>query len=225
MKIILLHGDDFLRVRNRLRVFNEEAKKRNWSVVRFDHQGKLSLPELLSGESLFVSERMVIIDNVAGIPLKDLRWVFKNSDNLSGSLVFSSDSYLGKTILEQFPKESKIEEFKLPRTIFSFLNAIYPGNCPKALVLLHQLKKENPEFIFALLARQIRDLYWAKVNASTLPYGQDWRILRIKAQTDKFKKSQLSKLISLLAEADVKAKSSTIGIIDLLDHILITQLE
>lgn len=225
MKIILLHGDDFLRVRNRLRVFNEEAKKRNWSVVRYNLQGKFSLPELLSGESLFAGERMIIIDNVAGIPLKDLRWVFKNSDNLSGTLIFSSDSYLGKTILELFPKKSKIEEFRLPRTIFSFLNSVYPGNCPKALFLLHQLKNENPEFIFALLARQIRDLYWAKINASTLPYGQDWRILRIKAQADKFKKSQLSKLIARLAEADVKAKSTTASIIDLLDHILISQLE
>ena len=134
--------------------------------------------------------------------------------------------------MKQLPKIDKVEEFKLPKLIWSFLDSCFPGNAKNALLLLHEIIKNEPvEFVFSLLAKHLRDLYWVKVDS---PPGQrpsgpvaypSWRVEKLKRQSHKFSEGSLEDLINSLAQADIKAKTSQGELIDLLDFIIATKLE
>jgi DNA polymerase III delta subunit len=131
---------------------------------------------------------------------------------------------LGKTLLGSLPKGVKLEEFKLPRLIFDFLDSFYPGNSKRILKILHELVvKEPPEFIFALLAKHLRDLFWVTTN-NPLPYPP-WRVSKLKAQAVKFKKEDLKTLIEELSEIDIKVKTSEAELTPSLDLLIVRQLQ
>ncbi|OGM84386.1 hypothetical protein A2421_02165 [Candidatus Woesebacteria bacterium RIFOXYC1_FULL_43_18] len=86
------------------------------------------------------------------------------------------------------------------------------------------LEKEAPEFIFTLIAKLFRDLYWVKIDAKSLPYP-DWRVGKLKAHSSKFTADKLIFLIESLAEIDIKVKTSKADLVSELDLLIIKQLE
>jgi hypothetical protein len=63
------------------------------------------------------------------------------------------------------------------------------------------------------------------VNASSLPYKEDWRILKLLNQAKKFKKGQLQTIIADVAGLDVAIKTSSDSFEGQLDQLIFTQLE
>jgi DNA polymerase III delta subunit len=225
MRVILIHGDHTLDSYQRLRKFIEEAKTRNWDVVRIDCSAVVSLAEEVSRSSLFQKEQFFVVENLDKVRKKDLAWLKKNIVNLPGTLVFFHQGVIKRDLLQSLPKPDKIEEFKLPRLIFKFLEAFYPGNEKSCLQLFHQVMKTEPhEFVFALLARHLRDLYWLKIDINALSYPH-WRLSRLKAQSTRFSKSLLKGIIRDLAEIDVKTKTSKATCTDALDFLIASKLE
>ncbi len=224
MKIIALHGDDERKLYERLSKFIETAKGRSWEVAYLD-DAAVSIQEQLSSSSLFGSERFFVVRDITRLGKKELGWINRKSGDLSGNLIIYHEGYISQTILKSLPKETKIEEFKLPVVLWSFLDNLYPGNSGKSIVQFHQLiEKEAPEFIFTLIAKLFRDLYWAKVDSLTLPYP-NWRVGKLKAQASKFTIDQLKYLIGKLAEIDIKVKTSKSDLVSELDLLIIKQLE
>ena len=113
----------------------------------------------------------------------------------------------------------------MPRLIFTFLDSIYPKNVKKVLVLFHELIKNEPvEFVFALMARHLRDLYWVRVEPKSLPYPS-WRVGKLKGQSSKFKFETLKDLIARMAEIDIAVKTSKSDLISSLDLLIVFSLE
>jgi len=224
MKIIVLHGDDESKLYERLSKFVETAKSRSWEIAYLDDTA-LSIREQLSSSSLFGSERFFIIRDIARLGKKEAEWLNKKSDDLLGTLIIYHEGYISQIILKSLPKDIKLEEFKLPVILWNFLDGIYPGNSGRSIKTFHQLiEKEAPEFIFTLIAKLFRDLYWVKTDPMSLPY-QSWRIGKLKAQTSKFNIEQLKYLIEKLAEIDIKVKTSKSDLVSELDLLMIKQLE
>ena len=224
MKLIILHGDDERRLYERLTKFIETAKSRSWEVAYLDDTS-LSIQEQLSSSSLFGSERFFIVRDIARLGKMEVEWLNKHSRDLSGNVIIYHEGYIPQAILKSLPKDSKIEEYKLPMILWNFLDGLYPGNSGKSIKQYHQLiEKEAPEFIFTLIAKLFRDLYWVKTDAASLPYAA-WRVGKLKAQSQKFSIALLKKTINLLAEIDIKAKSSKADLTDELDLLIIKQLE
>lgn len=225
MKIIVLHGDHTEDCYRRLQSFIKEAKKRSWAIARINDNGPLSLAEVLTGKSLFEAQALYILENFKNLKTKELEWLKKKAKNIDATLVIYNQGSIPKTVISSLPEPKKIEEFKLPKLIWKFLDSFYLGNAKECLGLLHQVIKSEPEeFVFALLARHLRDLCWAKVGADTIPYPS-WRVGKLKLQADKFANGQLKEIISQLAKADIKAKTSKANLSDALDFIIATQLE
>lgn len=135
------------------------------------------------------------------------------------------DKPLNKTDLNKIPKDAKIEEYKLPKLIFTFLESFYPKNYKKCLELLHSLTRDNPpEFILALLSKQLRDIYWIKKDPKTLSYPF-WRIAKLKLQASYFSESLLREIISDFSNIDVESKTSKANLIDSLDLLIIQKLQ
>jgi DNA polymerase III delta subunit len=223
MKIIILHGDDERRLYERLTKFVDSAKGRSWEVAYLDDPS-LSLEEQLSSSSLFGAERFFVIRDISRLGKKELGWIAKKSKDLPGNLIIYHEGYVPQGILKALP-DAKVEEFKLPVILWNFLDGLYPGNSQRSIKQFHKLiEHEAPEFIFTLIAKLFRDLYWIKVDAASLPYPS-WRVGKLKPQASKYSIDQLKNLIEKLAEVDIKVKTSKADLVSELDLIIIKQLQ
>lgn len=225
MKIIVIHGDHSTKSYERLQVFIKEAKKRSWQVKKLRENSKLSLAEQLVSPDLFSSSNFFILDKINDISDKDLLWLKTNYSKIDGTLIICHQNTLNKSIIKKLPKNLTVEEFKLPKLIWSFLDSFYPGNAKNTLILLHEVIKNEPiEFVFSLLAKHLRDLFWVK-HDSNIPGYQLWRIGKLARQASKFSSSLLSDIISDLSEIDINVKTSKDNLLDALDFLIVTKLE
>jgi len=225
MNIIVLHGDHVSASLKRLEKFIDVAHERGWEIARIEPTSKSSLQEILTSESLFQKERLFVLEKPTTLGKRELEWLDKKSKGIKGNLVIYHQDTLKKEFLNSLPKGIKIEEFKLPENIFDFLDSFFPGNSKKCIKILHSLLGKEPvEFVFALLAKHLRDLYLAKISPQKLWY-QPWRVQKVKKQASFFKQDQLKEIISSLAGADIAAKTSQVPLTDSLDLLIATQLE
>lgn len=225
MKIILLHGDNWPKISQRLTKFIDVAKARGYRIERIDLDGNLNFEEKLSGTSLFKEEKLFIIDNVKLLKKKDCEWLKKNSKRLDGNLVIACPSILTKTFISSLPNPDKIESYEIPKKIWLFFDSIYPGNFKFALNLLHEvIETEAPELIYALLGRHLKDLYITLVMPSALGY-QPWRIKKLTGQANKFSKNKLKEFINSLALSDYLSKTGESDLVSELDLIIAARLQ
>lgn len=205
MKIIVLHGDYTIKLYERLNKFIEAAKKRGWEI---------SNDEVSQTPSLFNIERLTILRKYNLLSKKDI----SNISKIPGTMVIYNEGNIPQLFLKELPKDTKIEEFKLPKIIWNFLDNI-------SVKYLHEVIKTEPiEFVFSVLSKRFRDLYWVKVSENSLSY-QPWQITRLKRQAQKYSSENLKEIINKLAEIDVKVKTSKADLISELDLMLIKSLE
>jgi len=225
MKILVIHGEHTLNCYHRLQEIILKSKKNGWNIERISSNSTLSLSEKLSAGNLFQRDVLYVLQDLEKVSKRDLNWLKKKSKKLEGFLVILIKRKALKTQLNLLPEGFKIEEFQLTRYLWKFLDSIIPGNSKKVIELLHIVLKVEPvEFIFSLLAKQIRDLYWVKIDEKNLPYPA-WRVGKLKSQARSFKKGQLKKIIQDLSEIDIKAKTSKVSLTDSLDFLFATHLE
>ncbi|OGM20191.1 hypothetical protein A2714_01170 [Candidatus Woesebacteria bacterium RIFCSPHIGHO2_01_FULL_38_9] len=224
MRLIVLHGDNTLESYERLQKFVEVAHSRVWKVQRAANSSQ-NLAEVIVSDTLFQEKRLVVIEDWRLFNKSNLKLLKSKSDELDITIIIYHQGNLTKTFLKSLPRIDKIEEFKLPKLIWTFLDSFYPGNAKMLFQLLHEITKNEPaEFVFSLLAKQLRDLYWVKTDSSSIPYPS-WRVGKLKGQSSKFTTHQLTNLISNFAEIDIKSKTSDTKLIDLLDFTIATKLE
>lgn len=222
MKIIVIHGDNIVESYSRLKELTSVAKKRGWEVKSLE-AGTQSLPKEVVGRGLFGEEKLIVIEGVAKIPKKDLLWLSKNKARVGVSVIIYQQTPLSKSLIDSL-KADKVEEYKLPKLTWVFLETLAPGNASSSISLCHKVLKAQPaELVFALMARHLRDLYWVK-EEGTLPFPS-WRVAKLKRQASKFSRELLKDLISDMAEADIMAKTSKENLVDSIDFIIATRLE
>ena len=224
MKIIVLHGDHTEKSYERLQKFIAEAKKRKWEIRKLSGKSSDPISEQLANTSLFSEPLFVVLEDPARTRKNDIEWISENADSIDATLIIYHRGTLRKTLLKNFPIE-KTEEYKLPKLIWNLLDSFFPGNGKNFLVLLHEvIKNEAIEFVFSLLAKQVRDMHWVKHDPDTIPYPS-WRVGKLKRQAMRFPDGLLKEIILDLAEIDIKVKTSKDKLIDLLDFLVISKLE
>lgn len=224
MKIIALHGDDIQRSYLRLKKFIDTARERSWEIEFIDDSPQ-SFEEILTASSLFGNERFFILKNVKKLTKKELSWLNKKYNDLLGNLIIYSETPLSATLVKDLPKDTKFEEFKLPVLLWNFLDKLAPGNSSGLVVTFHKIiEKSPPEFVFSLMARQIRDLYWIKIDPSSRAFPP-WRASKLKSQASTFTISQLKTLLNEMAILDIKVKTSKTDLVSSLDLLILKHLE
>lgn len=224
MKIIILHGDDTLKSYARLTKFVDVARERSWEVAYIDDSSQ-SFAEILSLPSLFGGERFFILKDIKKLGKKELEWLKEKYSDLLGNLIIYSDKVLNATTLKSFPRDTKVEEFKLPVLLWSFLDGLVPGNCTREVSVLHKVIEKQPvEFVFTLVARHFKELYWVKVDADSCGFPF-WKVNKLKSQASKFSVEELKQLINQFSEIDIKVKTSKAELLSELDLLIIKHLE
>jgi DNA polymerase III delta subunit len=231
MKTVLIHGDDTAKSYTRYKQILSVTKKRGWEIVMLEKSDKLNLEEHLSagalfdGEDGYFTEKLFVLNKPKDIHSKTFDWIRKNAQNLNSNLLIYLNSPAPATLIKQLPRDTTKEVFMLPKLLFKFLDEIYPGNSKTALNMLHKItESEAIEMVMAMLARHLRDLYWAQSDPDTLPYPS-WRASKLKSQAAKFKNHSLTNLIRNLADIDTKSKSSKLDLGTALDLTLIKYLQ
>jgi len=205
MKVIILHGDYLTKSYTRLTKFIEIAKSRGWEIVE---------DVIETTPSLFDHERLFVFRGYQKLSKDDI----KNLSKFPGTLVIYQEGVIPALFLKNLPKDTKIERYDLPKLIWNFLDN--PN-----VKMLHQVIKHEPvEFVFAILAKRFRDLYWVATDPKTLPY-QDWQISRLKKQAEKYTTRRVVQIINELSKIDIDAKTSKVDLLSALDFFLITRLK
>ena len=211
MKIIILHGDNIQKSYKRLSIFIKEAKSRNWEVTDYNLDS-------ISNQSLFSAERFYILKDYKILAKKEVTRLEK----YDGNLIIYHDGNIPALFIKSLPKDTKVEKFELPRLVFKFAESFYPKNANNCIKLLHELSSNEPiELTFFWLQRHLRDLFWVKVGKPNYP---DWRINKLKSQSNKFSLELLKEIIDNLSKIDIKVKTSKASLKDSLDLLIVKKL-
>jgi DNA polymerase III delta subunit len=223
MKITLIHGTHTEKSRARFQAILDGVHKRGWEVIHLSQTSTIA--ELLSSTSLFENKRVYVCQDLKIFDDKTLKFLEKKSKALDSNLLLYHPSFAPAKILNFVKNYGQIEAFEFPKTIWAFLDSLYPGNSKTSLKLLQEVKKtEALEFSFALVAGLYRDLYWAKVDPKSLSLPS-WKLTKLKNQSSKYSQDLLKAIINLLARIDISAKTSNIDLSQSLDLFILKNLK
>lgn len=196
--ITIFHGDNYVLSRQAL---NQSLTQ---TPERFAAKGltEETLTQALESNPLFQIPKLFVIENLLTLPRS------KNKEQLIKIVLNNADSeiYLWEkkpltpAVKKQFAKAT-VKEFKLPASLFNFLDDLTLTNFHQALI-------NNPaELIFYLLHRRISQLIQALDDPGSLK-GAPWQLGKLKMQAKKYSLDQLLNFHQKLLTLDEQAKTS-----------------
>jgi DNA polymerase III delta subunit len=224
--MIILHGEDTTKSYQRLIELTENMKARQCEVLIHDEQDIdiTSFRQEIGSSDLFGSTKCIVVKNfLSGTKSKNKeRLIDVIKSNNHQEIIFWDSKMVSVTMLRSFP-EAKVENFSISPVIFKFLDSLRPGNTKQIVLSWKKLLDEDtePEFVFAMLVRQIKLLIQAKsapVKLKLAPYPA--RL--ISTQATYFTIDHLLELYRQLYDIDLKIKTGkSSAVIDiLLSHFL-----
>lgn len=138
------------------------------------------------------------------------------------------DAELTKTTLNKFKKHQE-RVFKLPQTLFSFLENLRPGNGPRLLSLFHTtIESSDVEMVFFMMIRQIRQLL-ALVDPVSDQIDEvkrmaPWQKTKLQSQADSFEVKELINLYKNLYGIEKAIKTGNLSgpLSQTIDFLLLT---
>ncbi len=209
--MLIIHGEDIVSSYKKLTEVISECKKNQLEVIIKDaHElDPTSLRQESSATNLFGTTKCLVIKNLlSGNKAKSKDLLVKIVSKIQDTeVVLFEAKKVSASVLKTFPS-AKVETSSINPVIFKFLDLLRPGNSQNVLsgwTRLLQLDHE-PEYIFAMLVRQIRLLIQAKSGPSYLkmaPYPKKM----ITQQATKYDINHLLDLHQSLYEIDKKIKT------------------
>ena len=157
--ITLIHCDDIAASRNYY--FELKSKFTDATVLDGTKITVTDLTQALEGQDLFGDAKQILIEELFSKKKSP-----KELESLSSLLLTHNSSPI--TLWESKELTSKqtsplkgatIKVFKIPATIFAFMDAFKPKNGKELIHLFHKtLKDKDEEFVFFMLQRQVRML-------------------------------------------------------------------
>lgn len=213
--MIILHGEDANKSYGRLTLLIEELKSKQFEIVTQDATeiDVTNLRQEISSSGLFDTPKCFVIKNLlSGTKSKNKDKLIEVINQVTDhEVILWENKGLGVTILKKFPK-AKIESFSIDPVIFKFLDSLRPMNTKNILLSWNKLLNEGtePEFIFAMTARQIKLLIQAKSGPSYIKLAP-YPARLIAQQATYFTLDHLLDLYTKLYDIDVKIKTGTGG--------------
>jgi len=210
--ITVIHGDDTTSSRDYF--YSEKAKFNNPIIFDNNNFNLTDFLQSLSGKSLFNVEKNIFLDGIFSskkASTDQIDSIISEINKPRSPIDFFvwEGSGLSKTFLNQFPKAT-IKFFKLPQSVFSFLDGIRPNN-PQNISLFHNALKNSDEgFLFSMLTRQFRLLMDSNENGGSIEETkrlQPWQKEKLQRQSKMFTTEQLKKAYHKLYETDLGIKT------------------
>lgn len=222
--MIIIHGEDKVLSYKRLIAITEDFKNKQLEITTHEAASldPTTLRQELSSTNLFGTAKCLIVKNfLSSTKSKSKDQLTKLLSSADGQeIVLYETKEIAATVLKTFPKAT-IENFKVNPLIFKFLDVLRPQNQRQINLGWKKLTEEGiePEFVFAMVVRQIRLLIQAKSGPSYLKLGPYPQRL-ITSQSTNFTIEKLLNLHQQLYQIDLKIKTglTPISIDRLLDN-------
>lgn len=208
--MIILHGENIIKSRQRLVELIEAAKKAGKDVERLG-AAKLKPAELetaLQKTSLFGTEQLVVIEELHSLPRSAQKNLLINIVSQANvDVILWEKRALTPTMLKVFPNAT-VEQFKLSNSLFAWLDALSPKTDKKQYMRLAEAaqRANGEQMCLAMLIRQVRLLIQVKDGA--VPAGPPFMISKLKKQAQDFSLDKLLDLHSQLFTIDLNSKTS-----------------
>lgn len=210
MKSYILHGDNQVRSREFLTNLVQRARKTGSEILHLAGR-TVTKSELLTtavSKPLFGPLQFVIVEDFLSSNPNDVRFLNKLTKSRDAYFVFSENKPLSGRVLKQIGPGFEVRVFKLPATVFRFLESFAAGSAKTCVKLLRQATiSDTADFLFLMLARHVRLLIWAKSQPETLRVTS-WQKKRLVACASKFSVQQLFHLHQKLLTIDRANKHS-----------------
>ncbi|OGD81569.1 hypothetical protein A2572_04255 [Candidatus Collierbacteria bacterium RIFOXYD1_FULL_40_9] len=207
----ILHGENNLASSKRLVEISDQQRNLGNKVINLDANNlKIeTLRQELEPADLFGNTNFVCLSGLlSGSKKKSQEKIiqFLKTENYQSLLLYETKAIHPST-LKQF-KGAVIESFKIEVDIFRFLDKLNPNQKENLLLSFNDLlsKKIEPEFIFAMLVRQIRQLIIAKTNPSQLK-APPFAINKLRQQAGNFSLDNLLDQHASLYQIDLAIKT------------------
>jgi len=213
--MIILHGEDAIKSYDRLSVLTQELKSKQVEVVTQDAE-EIDITKLrqeLGSSGLFGSSKCFVIKNL----LTNTKSI--NRDKLlevlnqvtDHEIILWENKGITAATLKKISK-AEVEVFSISPVIFKFLDSLRPVNTKNLLLSWKKLLNEGtePEFVFAMVVRQIKLLIQAKSGPSYIKLAP-YPLRLITQQATYFSLDHLLDLYQKLYAIDVKIKTGVGG--------------
>jgi len=214
--ITLIHGSDTAKSRNYYLELRQSAKDK--VILDGEKITETDLLQALSGSGLFGDNQEIFIE--------ELLSKRKSSKELDALLSTISDTSQKVTLWESkdlTPKQTSsftkasVKQFKLPTIIFTFVDALAPGNGKKLITLFHELLTyEEAIFALSMVQRQVRILLalqsQSTQNISEVSRLAPWQMGKLKKQAGMFTLEQLIALHRQLYELELGQKTGGLSL-------------
>ncbi len=221
----IIHGNDIFSSRNYL------YEQKDSDSITFNAEN-INLPEFegeLSDSKLFGSVKKIFIENLFSPKAKQN---FENIINIikknqkDKEIFIWEGSEIPLRTLSSFPKHT-VKNFKIPGSIFYFLDSIKPGN-KQSLTMFHDvLKTTEAQVIFFMIIRQFRLMIAlfekSKNNIEDVKRLAPWQRNKLFRQASLFGLDKLKKTYKKLYKIDKSQKtgSSSLTITQQIDMLLL----
>lgn len=223
--LTLIHGDDVSK--SRADFLKRKESFTDLSILDGNDLDITILTQHLSTGGFFAENNTLFIENLFQRKKDEEAEVFAT---LLKTYADAQDIFLwegkeiGKKLSTNLGKHTPVL-FKVPQTIFSFLDALKPGNTKLLLILYHQaLQGSEPEMVFFMLIRQFRLLLAIKVDAQIDEAKKlaPWQKGKLMKQAGGFSEDQLLTLYEKLyvIECGMKTGGNVLSLSDTIDIFL-----
>ncbi|OGK17661.1 hypothetical protein A3D80_04405 [Candidatus Roizmanbacteria bacterium RIFCSPHIGHO2_02_FULL_40_13b] len=208
--ITLLYGDNTAESRKKYVELRTEYTSQEVEIIELTAQ---NLPELSTwlydSNMLFASKKVFFGENL--ISKKENRELLKKYDTKDAEIDFIlwEEDTDDRTVKFVFTN-AKVISHKLPTTIFTFLDGIYPGNKKESLFGLNQLTQVvDSNIIVFMLIKRIRELILVEGGKSPDKLAS-WQVGKLKSQAGKWGTGEkLIKFYDALYRIDVAQKTGS----------------
>ena len=202
----IIHGDDTTSSREYLNKLSINFQRYNAASLDLDE-----LRQVLKGNSLFSSDQNILIENLFSKKAKDVDEVIELINKSESNIYIYDSKEIGVKNLKLFPK-SDVNIFSLPKTIFNFLDGIYPNNQNIVSLFNTALDSTDLEILVFMVIRQLR-LMLALTTGARIEETQrlTWQKSKLLRQADLFGLEKLKKTYSKIYEIDLNSKSGKLS--------------
>jgi hypothetical protein len=199
-------GEDVSASRNAFFTFKNEVKGKKIEVINVDATSLKDIPTwLYESQLLFATEKFFFAEGV--LSKKENREFIKTFDKKESPHIAIWEGGLTEREVKRYFTNVVIKNFKLPESIFTLLDALYPSNKQNALKLMQLLKGSVEENILLfLLQRYVRELILASGNVFD-PKKAPWQTGKLKTQAQKWPQEKLITFYEALFRIEANLKS------------------
>jgi DNA polymerase III delta subunit len=214
--LTIIHGDDT--AASRSYYIQLKGQYPDGATLEGQMINKTDLAQVLEGGGLFSEEKTLFLENF--VTKKKTSGDYKDivaylADlGKTVTIILWEGKELDKATLTPF-KQSTVRPFKLPQSLFAFLDAIKPGNGIQLVKLFHQtLTSVEAEAVFAMLTRQTRlllALHDTPSDIEEVKRMQDWQKSKLMNQARLFTTEQLTNIFCQLFVMEQGLKTGTMN--------------